>query len=622
MKYCRCCLFLFCILTFLPFMSFAQVWAELGTGAAALEANNVINTVAADKWGNVYAAGWFTDSNNRVYVAKWNGVNWTKLGQGFGYGGHFVRALAVDINGTLYAAGNLWDSPDTFYVAKWNGSTWEKLGFGSNSSILNGEIYCITTDASGNVYAAGYSHDQNNNKYVAKWDGTSWSQLGSGTNALNANGSIYALAADALGNVYAAGHFLKSNGDAYVAKWNGTSWAEHGAGIDYYVATHNITSLTVDPANNVYATGDFTNSGLFSEVIKCDGNNWSILGTGADAIPADEYIGCITADSHSNIYAAGSFVFPYNTSPVAKWNGLKWTPIGYKVPLTSTGASFAVVDHSFNIYICGDFTDSSQYYYVAKRSSFDSVYCNSNALGGTFDSTNIGRFVVGTDTFGSIYSHLANPAPVSSYVFNAFDTVHLFIDSSYHIQAAGIMNTTHDADAKITLFIDYNNNGQYDIPAERVWTTYSRAFYNYILDTNITIPSFAAIDTPIGMRLIINNDTGASTASDSACGTYISGETQDFVVVLQQATSAVSNFHYAGSGIRIYPNPLKDELFVSGAEPGSRFEIRSIAGLQLSYGDLVAGSQNISVSKLPPGLYILQVTSKDCNRESHKIVKQ
>src|ERR1041384_5169419 len=66
-------LFLFCGLIK------AQSWSELG-GLNGLAANAFINSVCSDASGNIYAAGYFTNSSGNWYVAKYNGSAWSELG--------------------------------------------------------------------------------------------------------------------------------------------------------------------------------------------------------------------------------------------------------------------------------------------------------------------------------------------------------------------------------------------------------------------------------------------------------------------------------------------------------------------------------------------------------------
>jgi hypothetical protein len=77
-------------------------------------------------------------SANRV--AKWDGKNWSAVGNGFANG--IVWKLTVFNDGTgdaLYAFGTFTASGATPMnrMAKWNGTSWEQWGGGANGTVFN-----------------------------------------------------------------------------------------------------------------------------------------------------------------------------------------------------------------------------------------------------------------------------------------------------------------------------------------------------------------------------------------------------------------------------------------------------------------------------------------------------
>jgi len=604
---------------FLPYCLFAQVWTELGTGLNALKSNGQIISITQDVFGNIYAAGDFTDSilyHGNPYVAKWNGFKWEELGGGNNKlnADGWIACLATDANGYVYAAGSFTNTNGKQYVAKWDGNKWSELGTNTSTLNANNGIDCIIIDNSGNIYASGIFTDSSTSmgghQYVAKWDGVSWSELGSGNNKLNANGTIWTLCTNNNGILYAGGFFKNISGNQYIAKWDGSNWTELGTGNSSLNANGLIRSIITDKYDNVYTIGGLTDSNGNEYIAKWDGSSWSELGTGNNSIAANSSILAMAMDINENIYAGGSFTDSisnlYGERYIAKWDGNTWSKLGAGFanddPNQLIESIYAGINN--NIYIGGTLLDANNFGYISEYSP----YCKSISSGTNLDSTDIGRFIIGTDTFGSVYSHLANPAAMNSYSSNPL-FVRLSVDSSYHIQEAGIMNTLHDADAKVTLFIDYNANGHYDIPEERVWTSYSKAFYYYILDTDIVIPSTVVVDTPLGMRLIINNDTGASAASDSACGTYISGETQDYVVIFRNGLEGIRTSPGLSKGeVRVWPNPAENKLSISivgqATNNLSVVKIFDLVGREV-YNNTINGNRlNIDVSTWSNGMYI------------------
>ena len=343
---------------------FSQGCSLLGNNDSTF--NNTINSITTDNLGNVYAAGIFTNQKGYFYVAKWNGSTWGELGgtntSTFvdhiqpGYG---INSIATDNNGNLYAGGFITNNNGKDYIAKWNGSNWSELGDGIDSN-FNGVINCITTDKNGNVYAGGYFTNAKGKNYVAKWNGTTWSQLGGSDDSTLS--VIHNIITDSSGNVYSDGYIGTNNQKLFIAKWDGSSWSGVGGAFNIFNDTYvNISSITIDPSGNLYAAGGFMNKSHYYYMVKWDGNNWSQLGGESDSTFGYDPIQKITSDKNGNIYAGGGFekdsIFPplninlYYTFSVAKWNGSSWGIIGSKqLSLINQGTNTLATDANNNLY--------------------------------------------------------------------------------------------------------------------------------------------------------------------------------------------------------------------------------------------------------------------------------
>ena len=310
--------------------------------------------VKTDNRGNLYASGLFREKNGNLYVTKWNGSNWSKLGVGIPNNNDFIYAMATDSIGNVYVGGLFENSNSNTYIAKWNGIKWSEL----TDSVFNfnGEILNIETDVSGNVYANTYSTDK-----VYKWNGINWGELG--TNSAKFNGHIQCITTDAVGNVYIAGDFTNTNGKNYVAKWNGNSWSELG-GINNSTFNGGIGGLSVDHSGNVYITGNFQNSNGKYYVAKWNGSSWSELG-GTNTSTFNTGFG-IALDSKNNIYAYGGITNANGKYYVAKWDGNSWSELGGKNSSTFNGAVAVTIDKKDNIYAYGNFTNDSGKVFVAQ----------------------------------------------------------------------------------------------------------------------------------------------------------------------------------------------------------------------------------------------------------------
>lgn len=294
-------------------------WRALGgnvCGVNGLDANNVINSICSDPSGNIYAAGEFTNSSGKKYVAKYDGNAWSELGGLNGLSANFpIHSVHSDASGNIYATGEFTNSFGYPYVAKYDGSSWSELGglngLGAYYYPYRCIIACIISDSFGNIYAAGQFSNISGNVYVAKYNGSTWSALG-GPNggfqkdaANNVLGFIESLCIDTSGNIYAAGNFINSLGKRYVAKYNGNAWSELG-GLNGLSANTYINSVCSDASGNIYAAGYFWNSSFKRYVAKYDGSTWGELG-GLNGLSANERIRSIISDASGNIYAAGEF---------------------------------------------------------------------------------------------------------------------------------------------------------------------------------------------------------------------------------------------------------------------------------------------------------------------------
>lgn len=172
-------------------------------------------------YGNIYAAGTLIDSS-KYSVVKWDGISWSKLGiaSAIPMTGPIWK-IAADRIGNVYAAGFSENSSGSYYVAKWDGTSWSELGSDTNALNANGPIFSVVTDSNMNVYAAGAFSNSVGKSYVAKWNGSKWVELGTGSNGLNGNGEIYSVAISSAHVVFTGGNFTDSatqdEGTSYVA---------------------------------------------------------------------------------------------------------------------------------------------------------------------------------------------------------------------------------------------------------------------------------------------------------------------------------------------------------------------------------------------------------------------
>lgn len=153
------------------------------------------------------------------------------LGKGFD---NSVYCLQV-FKGELYAGGDFKDINGTTCngIAKWNGITWEALGEGfEDGTVSEMIVFQNKLIAYGKIYNSG---ETKLNK-IAMWDGNAWDSLGSGLSvSRNTLGSL--LVYD--NELYVGGDFEYAGGiySPYLAKWDGDKWHAMPLGIPSFVGS-------------------------------------------------------------------------------------------------------------------------------------------------------------------------------------------------------------------------------------------------------------------------------------------------------------------------------------------------------------------------------------------------
>ncbi len=308
-------------------------WSELG-GANSMGINNDIYAICTDGNGNVYAGGYFTDGTGHNYIVKYNGTSWTSIGGSFnapsvGATNGTIATLSSDANGNIYTAGWFANSSDNRYVAKYNGSTWSELG-GLNSLLASGGpsryIASIFVDASNNVYTAGNFTNGSGNCYVAKFNGSSWSELG-GTNALSANGRINSVCCDVNGNVYAVGNFVNGSSQNYVARYGAitpVTYTPPGNALNFDGVNDYVSASVPFIYINNFTMEAWINPSSFA------GGNKGIFTYGYDNTLVSDGVN-MTIDASGTLFYNHPSVAAYNTDYTLTTN--KW----YHIAITRSG---------------------------------------------------------------------------------------------------------------------------------------------------------------------------------------------------------------------------------------------------------------------------------------------
>ncbi len=244
-----------------------------GLGFSAF-VNGYINWMEPYTGSTVIAGGYFTNTDFRVggvsYVAKFDGVGWTNMQEGFR---NVVMGAAYDeVGDNLYVCGSFTNHYPTNtsvhmnYIARWDGTHWTNMSRG-----LGNRVTCMAVHpTSRELYIGGWftnyfdsAGNQHRANRVAKWDPVtqSFTNLGSGL-----NNWVYTMKFAQDGTLYVGGMFTNTwistepndtNAPqlsvSRIARWTGTHWTNVGGGFNNTVQT-----LAVNTNNgDLYAGGFF-----------------------------------------------------------------------------------------------------------------------------------------------------------------------------------------------------------------------------------------------------------------------------------------------------------------------------------------------------------------------------
>lgn len=193
-------------------------------------------------------------------------------------------------------------------------------------------------------------------------------------------------------------------------------------------------------------------------------------------------------------------------------------------------------------------------------------YCyslaNGNLGGNTIDSSDITTVKLHTFTANSGGPHLNNPESIRNRTDRTdLPAIELWSNTKYPIAVFHTLNTRNHADARISVFMDFNHNLAYDAPSELIWTHVTSATDFFPHDT-ILIPAAVIPDVETGMRVVLNNDLGTSNPSDVGCDELVSGEIEDYLVIFRRGGTGITEIPTVDN-LQIYPNPNNGQFTIS-----------------------------------------------------------
>lgn len=132
-------------------------------------------------------------------------------------------------------------------------------------------------------------------------------------------------------------------------------------------------------------------------------------------------------------------------------------------------------------------------------------------------------------------------------------------------------------------------------------------YYDSVTSTNM---AYLSANTGSGTNdvLYMLNTTNGLATSVGNIGMGL-GITDIAVTLDYNGTLGIKERYLNNAAIGVYPNPVKDMLYINTAESGLRYTVTSMTGSTLTTGTVSAKA--INVSNLPAGVYLMRLTTAD-----------
>jgi len=399
-------------------------WSALQSGVSIAGVKpGFVYTMTIDRYGFLYVGGRFDHAggipaNN---IARWDGTNWSALGNGMTKQSPYdamVNSIAADSRGNVYAGGQF-DAAGgipALNFARWNGESWSEAGGGIQSNEqIKAAVTSIIADG-GNIYVGGNFNAAGGNlmSNIAIWNGVTWENMGGGISRGNYLSYIAGMAIDRDGRIFTAGVFTMAGGKCTnsVAVWNGASWSGLGADTG---PDGTVTAMVSDRKGGYFLAGDFICAGgqIVNHIVHWDGGAvWSTLSGGLSGGAIVTYPRALVLDSKGNLFVGGEFTQAGNlmVNRIAEWNGSNWEAVGDGPGFSLNSLAIDSQDHLYAggyFYIPG--SNPSQYYGIkmwdgSQWQVFGGIF-DGSVYSLAFDSQ--GQLIVGGyfNTAGGVTAH-------------------------------------------------------------------------------------------------------------------------------------------------------------------------------------------------------------------------
>jgi hypothetical protein len=311
-----------------------QEWSGLGEGEFYEQGLGICGANVGGK-PRIYVTGTISTIGGQQVqnIAMWDGENWASLG-GIQIGqGELITSFGSGDDERVIVGGMFTSVGDAGarYLAQWDGQAWAPLQPGVVGTIY--DLHESRVSGEPALYAAGgfTAYGPIRSYDIARWDGETWQTIGADASGPSSPLVNRLIDFDDAGvtQLVAGGLFTSMGGvpASHIARWDGDAWSGLGAGVSGEVRA--LAVFDDGEGDALYAGGAFQQAGGMPAkfIAKWDGEAWSPL---AQPLNASVYAMLVFDDgAGSRLYAAGSATLVSGqASSVARWDGAAWEPLG------------------------------------------------------------------------------------------------------------------------------------------------------------------------------------------------------------------------------------------------------------------------------------------------------
>jgi hypothetical protein len=247
-----------------------SAWTQVPSPNASGATQNVLKAVRGSSATNVWAVGYFVNSNNvdQTLILHWNGTSWKQVPSPDPSGPAMdqeLTSVASNSAQDAWAVGFYYTGVDKSMILHWNGSSWKQVT-SPNPGSQGTFLYGVRATSASSAWAVGSAFNGTADKtLIVRWDGSAWKQVKSpDPGGATQNNDLSSVAVTSATDAWAAGEYDSGTGTrTLVLHWDGSAWTQvttpnlGGSSID-----DSVTSVGASSANSVWAVGRYFNGAV------------------------------------------------------------------------------------------------------------------------------------------------------------------------------------------------------------------------------------------------------------------------------------------------------------------------------------------------------------------------